>query len=209
MIYEHWSDYPLDRWRWPNFSPQEMACRGTGRLLIHEPSMDALQRLRSRLRKPFTVNSAYRSPEHNRHVGGAKHSLHMQGIAFDISMANHDPAAFIAAAEEEGFTGIGTYPANGFIHIDTGEPRRWGKPFPARAATPVFAPERRQPETLREDPEAGAAAGAGAAGAVAVAIDALPAAGGLLGELAPVAQVVAITAAALLIGWLIWKRSRR
>jgi zinc D-Ala-D-Ala carboxypeptidase len=45
--------------------------------------------LRVRVGKPLILRSAYRSPEHNRAVGGAKASKHMEGIAFDIAMANH------------------------------------------------------------------------------------------------------------------------
>ncbi len=56
--------------------------------------MDKLQALRDRLGKPLIVRSAYRSPEHNRAVGGAPGSKHMQGTAFDIAMSNHDPTAF-------------------------------------------------------------------------------------------------------------------
>ena len=36
------------------------------------------------------VRSAYRSPEHNRTVGGARASKHLEGIAFDVAMANHE-----------------------------------------------------------------------------------------------------------------------
>ncbi len=64
--------------------------------------MEKLQVLRDQLGKPLIVRSAYRSPEHNRVVGGAKRSKHMEGAAFDIAMANHDPAAFEAAAREVG-----------------------------------------------------------------------------------------------------------
>ena len=81
-----------------NFSPAEIACRGTGKLLINEPALDKLQALRDRLGKPLIVRSAYRSPEHNRAVGGATRSKHMDGAAFDIAMSNHDPVAFEAAA---------------------------------------------------------------------------------------------------------------
>ena len=42
-FYRHWRDVPKDNWRWPNFSPAEIACRGTGSILIHK---DALDRLR-------------------------------------------------------------------------------------------------------------------------------------------------------------------
>ncbi|MDB6181657.1 YcbK family protein [Paracoccus fistulariae] len=79
------------------------------------------------------MNSAYRSPGHNRRVGGAKHSKHLEGTAFDISMANHHPAVFEKAARAEGFLGFGTYPRSGFMHVDLGPSRRWGEPFPARA----------------------------------------------------------------------------
>ena len=62
-----------------------------------EGAPDKLQALRDRLGKPMIVRSACRSPEHNRAVGGAKASKHLEGIAFDIAMANHDPEAFKAA----------------------------------------------------------------------------------------------------------------
>ncbi len=48
-FYDHWRDVPDKAWRWPNFSPAEIACRGTGKLLINEPALDKLQALRDRL----------------------------------------------------------------------------------------------------------------------------------------------------------------
>jgi zinc D-Ala-D-Ala carboxypeptidase len=87
------------RAHWPNFSPAEIACRGTGKLLIDVPALDKLQALRDRLGKPLVVRSTYRSPEHNRAVGGATRSKHLDGAAFDIAMANHDPVAFEGEAE--------------------------------------------------------------------------------------------------------------
>jgi hypothetical protein len=44
--------------RWPNFSSAEIACRGTGRLLLKEAALDKLQSLRDRLGKPLIVRSA-------------------------------------------------------------------------------------------------------------------------------------------------------
>jgi len=141
-IYANWKDYPMSEWRWPSFSPQEIACRGTGRLLVVPYAMDKLQALRDRVGKPMIVNSGYRSPEHNRAVGGAKNSMHMKGIAFDVRMDNHNPADYIAAAKQVGFTAIGTYPRQGFVHVDArGSAASWGDPFPKRPATPDFAPE--------------------------------------------------------------------
>ena len=49
---------PAAVWRWPNFSPAEIVCRGTGRLLVNEPALDKLQALRDRLGKPLIVPSA-------------------------------------------------------------------------------------------------------------------------------------------------------
>ena len=205
--YAHFSQVPSDEWRWKSFSPQEIASKGEGALLIDTDALDRLQRLRDRLGKPLILTSAYRSPAHNKRVGGAKNSLHMQGVAFDVRMENHDPHEFEAAARAEGFTGFGYYQKSGFMHIDTGPARSWGKPWPKTATNwPVETP--RQPETLKEDKETQAAAGAGAAGAVAVAIDALPAASGILGSLAPTAQLVAVCVAAAFIGYLLWKRTR-
>jgi zinc D-Ala-D-Ala carboxypeptidase len=131
--YRHFREVPQHLWRWPNFSPAEIACRGTGQLKLHPEAMDKLQALRDRLGKPLIVRSAYRSPEHNRAVGGAPRSKHMDGTAFDIAMTNHDPVAFEAAARAVGFLGFGFYPRSGFIHIDLGPARSWGERFPVRA----------------------------------------------------------------------------
>jgi len=137
--YPHFRDVPKNAWRWPSFSPAEIACRGTGAIKINTEAMDKLQALRDRLGKPLLVRSAYRSPEHNRAVGGAPASKHMQATAFDIAMSNHDPVAFEAAARAVGFLGFGFYPRSGFIHVDLGPARQWGERFPVRAT--AFAAE--------------------------------------------------------------------
>ena len=193
---------PPSVWPWPSFSPQEMACKGTGKLVIDDDAMNKLQALRDMLGKPLIITSAYRSPEHNRNVGGAKASKHMEAIAFDVRMDNHDPHKFEQAARAAGFTGFGYYPKSGFMHIDTGPARSWGKPWPkTQTEWPVEPP--RQPETLTEDKDAQAAAGAGVAGALAVAADYLP----ILGDLAPTAQILAVVVAAAFIGYILWKRA--
>ena len=134
--FRSWRDVPADAWRWANFSPAEIACRCTGKLLVNEAALDRLQALRDRLGKPLIVRSAYRSPEHNRAVGGAKRSKHMEGTAFDIAMSNHDPVAFESAAHDAGFLGFGFYSKTNFMHIDLGPKRKWGDRFPARHRLP-------------------------------------------------------------------------
>ena len=164
LTYPHWRDVPANTWRWPNFSAAEIACRGTGSIKINTEAMDKLQALRDRLGKPLIIRSAYRSPEHNRAVGGTPASKHMQATAFDIAMSNHDPAAFEAAARAVGFLGFGYYPRSGFMHIDLGPARSWGDPFPARPVP--FAPE--LPPAREVLAESRTLRGGGAAGAATV-----------------------------------------
>ena len=188
IVLSHFSEADPKTWRWPNFSPAEIACRGTGKLLINEPALDKLQALRDRLGKPLIVRSAYRSPEHNRAVGGATRSKHMDGAAFDIGMANHDPVAFETAAREVGFLGFGFYPRSGFMHVDLGPARQWGERFPMRsvpfaAETPPAREVLAESRTLRGTGAAGLAT-VGAAG-VEVAQEVLTEAQGAVLPLVP------------------------
>jgi zinc D-Ala-D-Ala carboxypeptidase len=170
-FYSHWRDVPAAAWHWPNFSPAEIACRGTGKLLMNEAALDKLQALRDRLGKPLIVRSAYRSPEHNRAVGGAKGSKHLEGVAFDIAMANHDPVAFEAAARAVGFKGFGYYPRSGFIHIDLGPARSWGERFPKRAsAFALETPPAREVLAESRTLKGGGAAGVATIGAAGVEV---------------------------------------
>jgi hypothetical protein len=186
--YTHFRDVPESAWRWPSFSPAEIACRGTGAIKINTEAMDKLQTLRNRLGKPLIVRSAYRSPSHNRAVGGAKASKHMDGTAFDIAMSNHDPAAFEATARAVGFLGFGFYPRSGFIHVDLGPARQWGARFPVRAVpfaaeTPPAREVLAESRTLRGTGTAGVAT-LGAAG-VEVAQEVLAEAQGAVLPLVP------------------------
>lgn len=78
----------------------------------------------------FQVISGYRSPVTNemlrRHSEGvAAHSLHMEGQAIDIRLADvpltrlRDAALFVRRG------GVGYYPASNFVHVDTGRVRTW------------------------------------------------------------------------------------
>ncbi len=95
----------------------------------------------------------------------------MEGIAFDIAMSNHDPAAFEAAAREAGFLGFGFYPRSGFIHIDLGPKREWGERFaprrrPSRAETPPARERLAESRTMK----GGGAAGVATVGAAGVEV---------------------------------------
>lgn len=121
-LYAHYSQ--VKNWRWPNFTPAEIACKGTGEILVNEEALDRLQFFRKVLGLPVLINSAYRSERHNQAVGGAPKSKHRQGIAFDIRITPALTRELIhKGAKVAGFGGIGDY--DGFVHIDTGPARYW------------------------------------------------------------------------------------
>jgi uncharacterized protein YcbK (DUF882 family) len=110
-----------------NFSLQEFACKdGTqvpAELLPNVQKLAAqLQILRDYLGESIHINSGYRSPEHNKKVGGKKASRHLLAKAADITVKSKTPkqlAAIIEKLISEGklkFGGMGVYP--GFVHVD-------------------------------------------------------------------------------------------
>jgi zinc D-Ala-D-Ala carboxypeptidase len=56
--YAHFTDIPASDWRWPSFSPREIASKGEGELLVDDQAMDKLQALRDALGKPLILTSA-------------------------------------------------------------------------------------------------------------------------------------------------------
>jgi uncharacterized protein YcbK (DUF882 family) len=79
---------------------------------------------------PYQVVSGYRSPATNAALrasrgGQASRSLHMQGRAIDVRLADVSTGVLRDAALELGRGGVGYYPESGFVHVDTGPRRRW------------------------------------------------------------------------------------
>jgi len=71
--YEHYSDVPMATWRWASFSPREIACKGTGKVLVNEAALDKLQALRDRnlagaLAGDLTRRKRRPAPSRHRHV---------------------------------------------------------------------------------------------------------------------------------------------
>ena len=82
--------------------------------------------------RPFEVVSAYRSPLTNFTLllegdgtGVARRSLHMDGKAVDIKAPGVHLAHLNKAAVQLSWGGVGYYPSSGFVHVDTGDVRRW------------------------------------------------------------------------------------
>ena len=91
-----------------------------------------LQVLREHLKAGIRINSGYRTPEHNKKIGGARNSQHVFGTAADIVVAGHTPRQVKHAIEtliREGSMmqgGIGLY--GSWVHYDIrGTPARWSK----------------------------------------------------------------------------------
>ncbi|MBL4712801.1 MAG: DUF882 domain-containing protein [Gammaproteobacteria bacterium] len=79
----------------------------------------------------FQVISGFRSAKSNAALskksnGVAKKSLHMQGKAIDIRLPGCQLSDLRKAAINCQAGGVGYYPNSNFIHIDTGNVRRWG-----------------------------------------------------------------------------------
>ena len=89
-----------------------------------------LEIIRSHFNAPVTINSAYRSPEHNRKIGSNDSSQHILGKAVDIVVKGVAPDDVYDAIEfliSEGLVkegGLGRY--NTFTHYDIrGTRARW------------------------------------------------------------------------------------
>ena len=124
MLFEHFNDIPLDGWPFTYFKPHEVACKGTGKILIHNAAIGALDILRSRLGHSVRLSSAYRSPYHNSKIGGAPRSSHLEGHAFDIQLQGRDKETIRKVAQDVGFRGFGMRYQT-FIHVDMGRRRQW------------------------------------------------------------------------------------
>ena len=121
-----------------NFSAQEFKCKD-GSVVPIELKANLiklavnLQVLRDYLGKSITITSGYRSPAHNKKIGGAKFSQHINATAADIKVSGMTPVQ-VAAAIEKLITenrmvqgGLGIYKS--WIHYDVffdgKNKRRW------------------------------------------------------------------------------------
>lgn len=72
--------------------------------------------------KPIRINSAYRTEQYNRRIGGSRNSQHVQGRALDLSpihcTLDELKEACLARARtvSSAINGVGFYPS--FVHID-------------------------------------------------------------------------------------------
>lgn len=102
-----------------HFKVYEFRCKdNTDPIFVAPVLVNVLETIREHFDKPVYINSAYRNPAYNAMVGGAKHSMHMYGMAADIHINGVTPKQIAEYANtlmpDRG--GIGIY--NSFCHID-------------------------------------------------------------------------------------------
>ena len=104
-----------------NFTVKEFACKdGSDSVLIDTALVELLQKIRDYFGKPVTITSAYRTPEHNRKVGGSSGSYHVKGMAADIKISGVSAVeiAYFAQTVTNG-VGVYYYGSSDFVHVDT------------------------------------------------------------------------------------------
>ncbi len=94
--------------------------------------LDLIHVLHDKVRssEPFHVICGYRSPEtnamlHERSGAVAKHSMHIEGKAIDIRLPGLGLKYLQQAALSLKAGGVGYYPSDDFVHVDTGPLRKW------------------------------------------------------------------------------------
>lgn len=100
-----------------HFSAKELECPCCHVATMDTAFMDKLEKLRVAYGNPITINSGFRCAKHNRDVGGAPASYHMQGKAVDIKVnTKKQRYDLVKLALQLGFTGCEISPAH--IHLD-------------------------------------------------------------------------------------------
>lgn len=111
----------------PHFSLEEIASKdGADKVLYSEELLAKLEELRAipggdATETKILTNSFYRSPAHNKRVGGATNSNHTKGLAADIKMTKGGdfiPAKLLCClCQDLGFRGV-AYINENSVHLD-------------------------------------------------------------------------------------------
>lgn len=111
----------------PHFKDYEFACKdGTLVPIALRPNMvklaENLEVIRRELAEPIYINSAYRTVQHNMHVGGAARSYHLRCMAADIHCADATPyqifMTILRLMDHGKICAGGLKQYEGFVHYD-------------------------------------------------------------------------------------------
>ena len=111
-----------------HFSKTEFACKCCGQAMMDPAFIQALEKFRTICgNRSIRISSGYRCQKHNKGVGGAEKSQHIEGQAADINIQGLTTKQVYDLANKSGlFGGIGYY--QGWVHVDNGPAgRRWSK----------------------------------------------------------------------------------
>ncbi|MBE6965755.1 MAG: DUF882 domain-containing protein [Ruminococcaceae bacterium] len=112
-----------------NFKVAEFACKdGSDEIPIDMELVGWLQEIREHFGASVTITSGYRSPSHNKKIGGVADSYHLYGRAADIVVAGHTPKEVAQYAASIGVRGIELNAPYGYVHIDTRDVKYWFVP---------------------------------------------------------------------------------
>lgn len=124
----------------PHLSWKELACKDAARTPYPEewklsralPLAVEFERIRAAVGKPIVIGSAYRTRAHNRAIGGARNSQHVQGRALDLYPPQgwsvdrlYQVIRRVAAEPGSRLNGLGRY--DRFVHVDIRAPRADGR----------------------------------------------------------------------------------
>lgn len=123
MVNEYYVTEDKNRYVSKNFQVWEFACKdGTNKVLIDTDILDILQKVRDKF-GIVDISSAYRTPSHNKNIGGASNSYHIYGKAVDFRCRNYKAREILLFLEDLGVKGIEMIDEN-YIHIDS-RPSKW------------------------------------------------------------------------------------
>ena len=108
-----------------NFKYSELSCPCCNKdRPIDSRFIYLLQNLREKIKVPIYVSrgGGLRCKKYNKRIG-YRNSPHLTGRAGDIHAKNMNLIKLAKEAKDIGFTRIGIYPSNYFIHVDTYLPR--------------------------------------------------------------------------------------
>lgn len=104
-----------------NFNVREFRCKdGSDPIFVDSDLVKLLQQIRDHFGKAVIINSAYRTPPHNKASGGSIYSQHLYGKAADIRISGVSVDALADYAEKllGNSGGVGRYYDKGFVHVD-------------------------------------------------------------------------------------------
>ena len=100
----------------PNFWLHNFESPDTYEVKLNTRLVSMLEALLIVAGKGLIITSAYRTPEYNAEVGGAKKSYHLRGAAADVQHNQLTLEQLARAAYKVGFTGILVH--RGHVHLD-------------------------------------------------------------------------------------------